>query len=88
MGDAPFITALSAIPLLTIVFSIAVVIFLWRTKRRTVGKVIGILMIVAGVFLTFSPYGMLFSIEGGVLIAVLGVVLFLVSRFNGGKGDV
>ena len=77
MGDSPFITLLSVVPLLIIVTLIAAAVIAWRSKRRAVRTTVGILLIVVGTACVLSTVGMLFSMAGGALIGVLGVVLLI-----------
>jgi hypothetical protein len=86
MGDAPYITLLSAIPLLVIVFSIWMAVLAWRTKKRAVRRIVSILMIVMGGLIFFTPYGMFFSLGAGILIVTLGIVLLLYGLFRDSDG--
>jgi len=80
MGDAPFITLLSLLPLFLIVLLIGAAFFVWRIKNRRVRRIIAIVMMVFGIFIMFSPLGMLFSVGGGVLFVATGIFLLILIR--------
>jgi drug/metabolite transporter (DMT)-like permease len=84
MGDSPYITLLSALPLFVILFSIWMALLAWRTKKRAVRRIVALLMIVMGVLIIFTRYGMFFSLGAGILIAMLGIILFFISRSSDG----
>jgi hypothetical protein len=77
MGDSSLMTILSVVPLLTIVMAMAAAAVAWRFGRRAVRTAVAILLIVVGVASLLSPIGMLFSLAGGALIALPGVVLLV-----------
>jgi hypothetical protein len=82
MGDSSLMTILSVVPLLIIVMAIAAAVIAWRSGRRAVRTAIAILLIVVGIASVLPPVGMLFSMAGGVLIALVGVAL-LIAEYGG-----
>jgi hypothetical protein len=77
MGDSSLMTILSVVPLLVIVMAMAAAVIAWLSGRRAVRTAIAILLIAVGIASLFSPIGLLLSMAGGALIALLGVVLLI-----------
>ena len=77
MGDAPFVTALSAVPLLIVVASVAGAVLAWRSRRRGVRVAAAVVLVAFGALLLLTPLGVLFSMAGAAVIALLGVVLLV-----------
>ena len=77
MGDSSLMTILSVVPLLVIAVAIAAAGIAWLSGRRAVRTVVGILLVVVGMASLLVPIGMAFSMAGGALIVLLGVVLLI-----------
>jgi len=77
MGDSSFTTLLSLVPLLIIVASMVVAAVAWRSTRRAVRTLVAILLILGGAAFVFSSIGVLFSVAGGVLLCLFGVLLLI-----------
>jgi hypothetical protein len=77
MGDSSLMTMLSVVPLLIIAVAIAAAGIAWLSGRRAVRTVVGILLVVVGISGLFVPIVMAFSMAGGALIALVGVVLLI-----------
>jgi len=77
MGDSSLMTILSVVPLLVIAVAIATAGIAWLSGRRAVRTVVGILLMVVGMGSLLVPIGMAFSMAGGALIALMGVVLLI-----------
>ena len=77
MGDSSLMTMLSVVPLLIIAIAIAAAGIAWLSGRRAIRTVVGILLVVAGVASLLVPIGVLISMAGGALIALVGVVLLI-----------
>jgi hypothetical protein len=78
MGDSSLMTWLSAVPLLFLLVSSVAVVIAWRSGRRAVRTGVAILLIAVGAAIVFFPVGMLFSLAGGTVTVLLGVVLLIV----------
>ena len=77
MGDAPGITLLSLVPLLITVVLLVAAVVAWRSGRRSVRVGVGLLLIVLGVSTFLPGPGLLFSLGGGALMVVVGLVLLI-----------
>ncbi len=78
MGDSSLTTILSVVPLLIIVVAIAGAVLAWRSGRRAVRTAVAILLIASGMASLLSPViGLLLSVGGSSLIALLGVALLI-----------
>jgi hypothetical protein len=76
MGDAPFITFLSMVPLIIIFILIVAAVIAWRSRNRAVRIVVALILILLGTTFLFSPaIGVLFSIAGSAFICLIGVIL-------------
>jgi hypothetical protein len=85
MGDSSFTTLLSLVPLLIIVASIVAAGIAWRSTRRTVRTVVAILLILGGATFIFSSIGVLFSVAGGVLLCLFGLLLLIAEYAGNGS---
>jgi hypothetical protein len=77
VGDSSLITILSVVPLLIIGTAIAAAGIAWLSGRRAIRTAVAIVLVAVGVASLFSPIGILLSMAGGALIALVGVVLLV-----------
>jgi hypothetical protein len=84
MGDAPFITLLSAVPLLIVLAAIVATVVAW-SERPAVRTGAAAFLIVVGAATALSGIGMLFSMAAGAAIGVLGLALLVAASATGRK---
>lgn len=80
MGDAPFITLLSLVPLAVLVLAGVTTGIAWRAGRRSVRRIVGVLLAIIGPACIAATAGLIFSLVGGAAVVAMGIALLIGSR--------
>jgi len=80
MGDSSLVTIFSAIPLLVVIAAVVAGAVAWRSQRRVVRNIAGLLLVLLGLVLLLSSIGVLFGMAAGLMLVVIGLALLIVEH--------